>query len=166
MTCTTRRLAEADAVEYLALRREALEREPFAFGSSPDDDRLRSVELVREMLLDADQAVIGAFASDLIGTVGVGRMNRRKVRHKAQLWGVYVRREHREAGVGRQLIEAAIRYARDQQGVELLHLTVSERAVAAAALYESLGFTTWGIEASGLRVDGVDLAERHMVLVL
>jgi len=159
-------LTTDDAAEYFELRREALVREPFAFGSSPGDDRFRSIELVRVMLLDAEQAVIGAFAPDLIGSVGVLRMNRRKLRHKAEMWGMYVRAEHRGAGVGRALVEAAIRFAREQEGLRLLHLTVTEKAVAAAALYQSLGFVVWGIDPAGLHVDGLDVSQKHMVLTL
>ncbi len=68
--------------------------------------------------------------------------------------------------MGRRLVEGAIRFARDGDGIRQLHLAVTDRAVAAAALYEKLGFLVWGIEPAGLRVDGVDLAEKHMVLKL
>ncbi len=161
---TVRRLVERDAAEYLALRREALEREPYAFGSSPGHDRFQSVELVQQMLADPGQAVIGAFAPNLIGAVGVRRLDRPKLRHKAELWGMYVREEYRRAGFGRRLVEEAIRFAREQDGVRQLHLAVTDSALAAAALYEKLGFVVWGLEPAGLRVDGVDLAEKHMVL--
>jgi ribosomal protein S18 acetylase RimI-like enzyme len=110
--------------------------------------------------------VFGAFAPELRGAVGIRRLERPKLHHKAELWGMYVRASHRRAGLGRRLVEAAIQFAREQDGVRQVHLAVTERAVAAAALYESLGFVTWGIEPAGLRVDGVDLAERHMVLRL
>jgi ribosomal protein S18 acetylase RimI-like enzyme len=77
---------------------------------------------------------------------------------------MYVREEHRRAGFGRRLVEEAIRFAREQDGVRQLHLTVTDSATAASALYEKLGFVVWGLEPAGLRVDGVDLAEKHMVL--
>ena len=161
-----RRLIDGDAADYFALRREALEREPYAFGSSPDDDRFQSVELVRENLADSEQAIIGAFANGLIGAVGIRRLTRLKLRHRAELWGMYVRAEHRCAGVGRRLVEEAIRFAREWDGIRQVHLSVTDRAVAAAALYERLGFVAWGIEPAGLRVEDVDLAEKHMVLKL
>ena len=161
-----RKLHLADAAEYFDLRREALEREPYAFGSSSSDDRFRSIEPVREALVDAEQAIIGAFAPELIGAVGIRRLTRAKLRHRAELWGMYVRAAHRRAGMGRRLVEEAIRFARDGDGIRQVHLAVTDRAVAAAALYEKLGFLVWGIEPAGLRVDGVDLAEKHMVLRL
>jgi hypothetical protein len=56
-----RRLTPTDAEVYMQLRREALEREPYSFGSSPEDDRMRSIELVRDVLDSSSHAVFGAF---------------------------------------------------------------------------------------------------------
>lgn len=47
-----RRLRVEDAGPLVALRREALETEPMAFGSSIDDDRGLSLELVRTLFAD------------------------------------------------------------------------------------------------------------------
>jgi ribosomal protein S18 acetylase RimI-like enzyme len=163
---TVRRLVMADAADYFALRREALEREPYAFGSSPSDDRFQSIELVREALADADQVIIGACAPALVGGVGVRRLTRIKLRHRAELWGMYVRAEYRRSGIGRRLVEEGIRFAREGAGTRQLHLAVTDRAVGAAELYEKLGFVVWGVEPAGLCVHGVDLAETHMVLRL
>ena len=161
-----RRLVASDAEGYIVVRSEALECEPFAFGTSAGEDIARSVVRARRMLADRQNAVFGAFDPDLVGVVGVRRQSRKKLRHKAELWGMYVRLEQRGRGLGRQLMEAAIAYAREQDGVRLLHLVVTERAVAAAVLYDKLGFLTWGIEPAGLHVDGADITEKHMVLTL
>jgi RimJ/RimL family protein N-acetyltransferase len=163
---TIRRLVAADAPAYVSLRREALEREPFAFGSSPDEDFVSSPEAVARLIDDPEQAMFGAFDPELIGAVGVRRLKRRKTRHKAELWGMYVRQEHRGKGLGRELVAAAIAFAREQDGVRLVHLCVTDRAASAAKLYRRAGFITWGIEPAGLHVDGVDLVEHHMVLKL
>jgi GNAT superfamily N-acetyltransferase len=117
------------------------------------------------MLRDPSHLVIGAFTPELAGAVGVRREMRAKLRHKAVLWGMYVRAASRRQGFGRRLVEEAIRVARED-GVVQLHLTATERAAAARTLYESLGFVVWGVEPSGLRVQGQDLAEYHMVLQL
>jgi GNAT superfamily N-acetyltransferase len=161
-----RRLVDGDAVDYFALRREALEREPHAFGSSPGDDRFQSVELVRESLADSEQAIVGAFERELVGAVGIRRLTRLKLRHRAELWGMYVRAEHRRSGLGRRLVEEAIRFARERDDIRQVHLAVTDRAAAAATLYEKLGFVVWGIEPAGLLVNGIELAEKHMVLRL
>jgi hypothetical protein len=41
-------------------------------------------------------------------------------------------------------MEAAIGFARDQDGMRMLQLAVTEKAVAAGRLYEKLGFMVWG----------------------
>lgn len=162
-----RRLTGADAAALREIRREALEREPFAFGSSPGEDFAQSLQQVQSLLADAQAAaVFGAFEPDLVGMVGVRRLTRKKTRHKAEIWGMYLRREHRGRGLGRQLMEAAIAFAREQDGLRLLQLAVTERAATAAALYEKLGFVVWGIEPAGLHVEGADLTEKYMVLRL
>ena len=150
----------------MEIRREALEREPTAFGSSPGEDFARSDDQVQRLLSDANTAVFGAFDPELIGIVGVRRQTRKKTRHKADIWGMYVRRDYRGCGFARLLMEAAIAYAREQEGVRMVQLAVTAKAVTAASLYEKLGFVVWGVEPAGLHVDGVDLNETYMVLKL
>lgn len=161
-----RRLVASDVEAYVAIRREALEREPFAFGSSPGEGVAHSIGEARTMLDDRQQAVFGAFDFDLAGIVGVRRQSRRKLRHKAELWGMYVRADRRGRGFALRLMEAAIAFTRELDGVRWVHLAVTEKAEIAAALYEKLGFVVWGIEPAALCIDGVDVSEKHMVLRL
>jgi len=53
---------------------------------------------------------------------------------------LYVASEQRGRGVGRALMEAAVREARDR-GADTMDIGVDEPDVAARRLYESLGFT-------------------------
>jgi ribosomal protein S18 acetylase RimI-like enzyme len=159
-----RALSPEDAGAYQLLRREALEDAPFAFGSSPEDDRARSIDFVRAMLADPDQRICGAFVPHLAGIVGIYRDRHAKSAHKAHLWGLYVQPAQRGAGLGRALVESALEFARSLDGVTQVHLSVSDEAPSAAALYRLLGFVTWGIEPAALRVGGHDIAEHHMVL--
>ena len=67
--------------------------------------------LIRAARQEREGAVFGAFDSALVGVVGVRRQTRQKERHKAQIWGMYLREEHRGRGLGRRLMEAAIAFA-------------------------------------------------------
>jgi len=163
---TVRQLLPDDAESYIAVRRDALEREPFAFLSSPEDDRALSPSFVREAFASSSQATFGAFIPELVGVVGVHRDSHRKAAHKAHVWGLYVAPPQRGSGIGRVLMVRALQFARGLPGVTRVHLGVAENAKAAMHLYESLGFVAWGVEPDALRVGGESVAEHHMVLDL
>jgi GNAT superfamily N-acetyltransferase len=122
-----RRLRGEDAPSLVSLRREALETDPMAFGSSIADDRGLSLELVRTSLADhEEQAVFGCLEGDhLRGMVGVMRASKMKQRHTGSVWGMYVTPRARSGGAGRALLNAAIRQAREW-GLVQLQLGVME----------------------------------------
>jgi ribosomal protein S18 acetylase RimI-like enzyme len=160
-------LTREDAEAYFRHRLEALRAEPLSFSASPEDDRAGSVESVQDLLDRAPHSVVlGAFIPELLGSVGLYRDSKRKVNHKAHIWGLYVRPTVRQQGVGRQLMLAAIKHASTFEGVTQLHLTVSDRAQSAQRLYSALGFKTWGTEHHSLRFGGEWASEDHMVLDL
>jgi ribosomal protein S18 acetylase RimI-like enzyme len=125
-----------------------------------------SLEFLRGALARPDQAIFGGFAETLVGSAGVYRDEQRKASHKAHVWGVYVSPAHRGTGLGRALMAAVVQFARGLPEVSQLHLGVADRGPAALALYESLGFVTWGTEPHALRIGQETAAERHMVLAL
>ena len=84
--------------------------------------------------------------------------------HKATIVGMYVHPDNRGRGVGKQLLDAAIEYARTLKGVTSVRLDVSETAYDAKAMYEKAGFIAWGVEPDALCVDGELLSEIHMML--
>lgn len=162
-----RALGLEDVDRFMALRREALERAPSAFMSSPEDDRARE-RGASEVILSPGgrQAVFGAFAPELVGLVGVMREEKRKGAHKAFIWGMYVSEAARGLGAGGGLLEAAIGQARSWEGVRQLQLGVSETAEAAQRLYARHGFVRWGTEPEGLFDGERFVAEHHMALAL
>jgi GNAT superfamily N-acetyltransferase len=163
-----RHLEPNHAPSLMALRRLAIESEPLAFGSSPSDDRLRSLEPVVHVLTNSDeQAVFGGFAAQqLIGMLGVVREPGLKERHKARLWGMFVAPEFRKRGVGTSLLQAAIGKARQWHEVDQLLLSVSEMSLAACTLYSKAGFSAWGREPRALNWNGRSVDELHLWLDL
>lgn len=167
MTAIVRPLGVDDAEDYVRLRRAMLLEAPFAFLSSPDDDIGSHTSKVRDSLAGGDgSAVFGAYASALVGAIGLYRERHAKSAHKAHIWGMYVAPAHRRLGIGRRLLTAAIDHARTLAGVSQILLGVSEMAPAARALYESVGFRTWGTERRAIAHDGRFADEHHMVLML
>lgn len=150
----------------MALRHAALEDAPFSFGSSPEDDRANSIGFVRDVLASPDQAVFGAFAGPLVGIVGIYRDPSAKGSHKCHLWGLYVSPAARSTGIGRALVTEAVDFALSLERVTHLYVSATDRAPEAMALYESLGFITWGVEPAALRVGDLVVSENHMVRAL
>ncbi|HJY81687.1 MAG TPA: GNAT family N-acetyltransferase [Candidatus Binatia bacterium] len=166
--CTVRRLGPNDVDAVIALRREALALHPLAFSASPPADPELFSDSFRALLaLPAESALFGAFIADtLVGMVGVVRNKGAKERHKALIWGMYVRAQNRRTGAGERLLRAAIHQARSWPGVEQVQLSVTEIAGEARRLYERNGFQEWGREPRALCWQGRYVANSHMFLDL
>ena len=107
-----RRLTPDDVAAYRQLRRESVREEPLAFASSMEDEQAQSDAIVHQALSGDETAIFGCFLPELVGVAGLYRESSRKSRHKAQLWRVYVTPSHRGRGIGGELIEAALSFAR------------------------------------------------------
>lgn len=163
-----RSLDAPDLAALRVLRREALEAHPLAFSSSVEEDRLLDKALGPSSFFDSKRSLIfGAFdGGTLVGMVGVYRESPQKMHHRARIWGMYVREGARRTGLGVGLLEAALGSVRDWPGVVQVHLSVSEVATAAHALYERAGFRVWGSEPRSLAWQNQVAMEHHMSLKL
>jgi ribosomal protein S18 acetylase RimI-like enzyme len=158
-----RRLMPADAGRYREIRLKGLKCSPEAFGSTYETESVQPLSRFSERL--ASSAVFGAFrGAELLGIAGFAVRNGIKEAHKGLLWGMYVRPDARKAGVGRQLVEAVIDFAR--QRVELLQLSVVSDNEQARRLYASLGFIQYGVEKHSLKQRGRYYDEILMALDL
>ena len=95
---------------------------------------------------------------------GVYHSTNVKERHKAHIWGMYVRPEARRRGGAAKLLNAAVDRARQWSEVLQVHLCVTDAALAAQGLYRKAGFTVWGSEPRALRWQGEFTDELHLVL--
>ena len=158
-------LEAGDVAAFTALRLAALQECPTAFSSSYEEEcDIPLAQRAERMAPDRDHAIFGAFdGQTLVGTVGLHRESPRKLAHKAVIWGVYVVPSFRQRGVGRLLLERALDHAATMPGLLQVTLGVNTENTAAIALYESLGFETFGVERGFMLVDGVLHDELHMV---
>ena len=146
-----RHLATPDAAIYMALRLEALQRNPEAFGSTFEFENAQPLSWFEASLGRA--AIFGAFLDGtLAGMAGFAPQESAKRAHKALLWGMYVRAAARNAGVGKKLVEAVLDHARGR--VELVQLTVVSENEPARRLYSAMGFVEYGYEKRALKQDG------------
>lgn len=163
-----RRLTPLDAAAVRTLRLSALLESPTAFGKSYDEEAAEpNAETEKRLQANANTIRLGAFVKDeLIGTVGIQREPMMKMAHKAGLWGMYVAPAHRGQGIGRSLVVEALALSKTFSGVRQVTLYVNAINIGAIALYQSLGFVTYGVEPCGMCVDGVFYDEHLMVNVL
>jgi len=160
------RLSPCHAGQYRALMLEAYAAHPEAFTSTAAEREKLPFSWWEARLSsdpDASRLVLGAFSDgQLAGVVGLSFEKREKVRHKATLFGMYVRPQWRSRGVGRQLIESALAQARRRPGIKVVQLTVTETNTPAVALYESCGFVRFGVEPLAVAVGPGYVAKLHM----
>jgi ribosomal protein S18 acetylase RimI-like enzyme len=165
-----RRLTEDDVQDFYRLRLEALEREPQAFGSSPEEHRAMTVEAIAKRLAGGpgDRSfVLGAIADEhLVGMAGFFQDERAKSRHKGRIWGVYVTEEWRGKGIAHVLLSEIIQRARAKPELGQLLLAVAAGQDAAKRLYESLGFEVYGREPRAIKLGSTYADEDLMVLRL
>lgn len=142
-----RRLTARDLDAFRAIRMEAMRRAPDSFASTLAEEEARPEGWFLERL-DTDGVYAALVGDEIVGMAGLSVQASVKQRHKAYVWGMYVRDSARGLGLGRALLEALIAHARGR--AQLIQLTVVETNAAAVGLYESLGFLRWGVEPRAL----------------
>lgn len=128
---------------------------------------MQSPEDVRRTLESPETTIVGVFeGGELLSVGSLMRTSRIKRAHEGEIWGVYTRASGRGRGLGRRCMSHLIEIARSLPGLDVLNLSVSDRATAAEVMYRSLGFVAWGTQPDCIRVDGARHALIHMRLDL
>jgi ribosomal protein S18 acetylase RimI-like enzyme len=135
-----RRLSPEDAAAFQALRLAALQEAPSAFGSSFEEESEFPPSVIEGRLaLKPDRGPFGAFeGEELVGLVALGRESMKKLAHKALVWGMYVKPEHRGKGIGKALLCEALSLARSVPEVTQVNLGVNAANTGAIHLYMRL----------------------------
>lgn len=160
-------LQECDAQLYQEVRLSALKLNPEAFGSTYEREVGFSLETVKERVKPTgDKYIVGAFddGKSLVGMVTFVRESNLKIRHKGNVFGMYIAPDNRGQGLGKSLMKELIRRAQECDGLEQLNLTVVSTNVFAKRLYKSLGFEVYGRERHALKYMGHYYDEELMVL--
>lgn len=135
-----------DAVAYRALRKFSLEESPFAFSDSEEEEGGKSLEESQSEIMQTGSPLeafaLGAFteASELIGFVKFKRDPRKKARHRAGLYALYVAPAHRGNGVAKQLVNRLAEIAASIPGLEQIQLWALVSETSVVPFYESAGF--------------------------
>jgi len=164
-TPTAIRLTPDDAVRYCAIRAEMLADSPWSYFSSPGDDRAEDPAHVRERLASETMATFATAQGDrLLSVATVLRSERVRNAHRADIVGVYTTPPARRQGHALSVLRACIDHAKRWPTIDVIGLSVSDRAPGALAAYESLGFVRWGTEPDAMRIGSESASEHHMLL--
>jgi len=150
-TASIRILTAADAPAFLALRQRSLRDHPEAYHSAAEE---WDVPVAHAKARIVENLVFGGFSGGvLVGIVTLALAARpgRKLRHKVEIWNVYVDPAQRGTGLARRLMQDAIAEAR-RRGLAAIVLSVSAGNQPALRLYESLGFRMFGVERDAVRL--------------
>lgn len=164
-----RLLTEQDYDAWWHLRLNALRNAPHSFAESAEEHASRSMEETRRSFraLNPENFIVGLFEDgELAGMAGFYRHKHTKFRHKGTIWGVYVRPESRGKGAAMAMLKELIRCAKKISGLEQILLVVAATQDGPRKLYQSLGFTKYGVEPRSLKVGDQYIDDELMVLYL
>lgn len=162
-------LTASDAPQYRELMLEAYVQAADAFTSTAQERAEEPMSWWAQRIASASglSESFGAFeAEHLVGSVALEYAAKPKTRHSALVIGMYVKPQARRRGAGARLMQAAIAAARARPGVHVLRLTVTQGNEAAIRLYESIGFSAWGVERMAILTPSGYKAKVHMAMQL
>ncbi|HPF16846.1 MAG TPA: GNAT family N-acetyltransferase [Thermotogota bacterium] len=140
-------LNESDTQAYRTIRLNALINNPEAFGSSYEEESAFEIARFTHRLTNPRSQTYGAFEGERLGGIcNISFQPRKKMRHRADIFSMYVEPAFRGKGVGRQLIETVLMAARMRPHVRQVYLTVVSSNQTAKVLYTSFGFKTYGVD--------------------
>lgn len=122
-------------------------REPGEFQLSIEQEE----KLLQDMIDSKTSTLITAeYEGKIIGTCGINGNTRKRLAHTASL-GIAIEKEHWGQGIGRKLMEAGIKWAKES-GITRLTLEVDTDNYKAINLYIKLGFEIEGTHRNDKRM--------------
>ncbi len=162
-------LTASDAPQYRELMLEAYAQAADAFTSTAEERAQEPLSWWVNRIASASglSQSFGAFqAEQLVGTVALEYSAKPKTQHSALVIGMYVKPAARRLGAGAMLMQAAIVAARAKPSLRILRLTVTQGNEAAIRLYESVGFSAWGVEPMAILTPSGYKGKVHMATQL
>ena len=157
--------------EAKQLRLQALLAEPAAFASSYEDELAFADEVwigrsKSAYERDGNMTFFAEADGELVGMAGAHWSAKAKLRHVAEVYGVYVSPDQRGNGVAPRLMRRLLAELRSMGQIEKVSLMVNTEARAAIRLYEKLGFeivgTAYREEKVGGRYYDLHYMELHL----
>lgn len=149
--------------KFRQLRLKALHDHPEAF-SADYQAHLEGSDAFWKRYLDNDENAslyLAFHGSDLIGMTSVRLGSSPKIRHNAEILGVYLLPEWRGMGIASALINACCDWAKSS-GAVVARLGVTAVDEPAIRCYKRCGFVITGRVPRGIRINGVYLDGLNM----
>ncbi|MGL4635188.1 MAG: GNAT family N-acetyltransferase [Beijerinckiaceae bacterium] len=163
MSTSIRLLTVEDAVEFKAFRLKSLRDAPDAFHSLPEEWDHPIAEIEKRI---EKNRIFGAFTADnaLVGIAMLALTARpiKQMRHKCEIWAVFVDETARGQGLARRLVERCIAEAK-ALGYEAAILTASTHLTHVVKLYQSLGFVIYGTERGMVKLLDGRVIDDHLM---
>ena len=165
MSIVIRNLQPDESAIYREVRLACLKNAPDFFGSTYEEEILNP-QFMFETYIEtssSDHVMFGAFDGQrLIGITGFNRMARERAMHRGEIVQVYVDPGYRGQNIGEKLLRQALAYAFQLEGVEQVQLSVIANNQRAIALYEKIGFKSFGIQPRYFKVGDSYLDQQFM----
>jgi ribosomal protein S18 acetylase RimI-like enzyme len=141
-----RKVNAEDAEEYRRLRLAQVQDTPRAFSYTIDEiEKISTSEIASLVTPSEENLVVGHFDNAVLtGVIGLRRDNREKVRHRANVWGVYTAFNARRKGIARKIFAEVLKEAQFSFKASVVTLAADAENTPAIALYRSLGFQAYG----------------------
>lgn len=146
-----RRLPQSRWKEYKELRLEALRSDPIAFGSSYEEEKKLTHTDWKERMRNV---LFAEYDETIVGMAVYFFERKKKARHIAHIFGVYVKKKYRSRGVASALIENALKKIQERESIVKVSLAVNPAQVDAVRLYEKFGFKRVGTLSKEIKVHG------------
>lgn len=137
--------------EYRGLRLEALKKDFIAFGSSYEEEKKLSQSEWKKRIKNT---LFALSDNQPIGMIVYIFLKQQKIKHVANIYGVYIKNEFRTQGIGKMLIEAAISEIQKNKSIVKINLNVNPKQKVAVRLYKRYGFKAIGTLKKDLFING------------
>lgn len=149
------KLTAIDWEIYKKLRLEALRESPQAFGDSFLESAILGDSHWKEEFENQKSFIMVARdGGEPFAMAAAYQEDGEKMKHIAYVWGVYVKKTHRQKGIGQKLMEALLDEISAIGEIEKVDLNVNTSQLGAVHLYEKLGFKIAGTLHKELKIDG------------
>jgi RimJ/RimL family protein N-acetyltransferase len=139
-----------DYVEHISGESDFLSFGPGEFELTEPEEQ----EFIRKCLASDNQLyILGSIEDTIVATLHFSGGRRPRVRHSGE-FGISVRKQYWELGIGSLMLDTLIAWAQDTQIVKKINLRVRTDNQRAIRLYERKGFVIEGTSRKEILLDG------------